>query len=81
MMYFDGSFMVAGAGAGVVLTSPKGYHLEYAIRLHFPTTNNVVEYEAIIHGLKIAFVGRLLPLHQGRLRASRQLGHEGGFLR
>ncbi|XP_072150886.1 uncharacterized protein [Setaria viridis] len=46
--------MAAGAGDGVVLTSPKRDCLEYAISLHFPTTNNVAEYEALIHGLKIA---------------------------
>ena len=28
--------------------------MEYVIRLHFCATNNVIEYEALIHGLKIA---------------------------
>ena len=28
--------------------------MEYAIRLHFRATNNVAEYEALIHGLRIA---------------------------
>ncbi|XP_072146516.1 uncharacterized protein [Setaria viridis] len=53
-MYFDGSVMAVGAWAGVVLTFPKGDRLEYAIRLYFPTTNNVAEYESLIDSLKIA---------------------------
>jgi ribonuclease HI len=28
--------------------------MEYAIGLHFWATNNIVEYEALIHGLRIA---------------------------
>jgi ribonuclease HI len=31
-----------------------GERMEYAIRLHFQATNNVTEYEALIHGLRIA---------------------------
>ncbi|XP_066383490.1 uncharacterized protein [Miscanthus floridulus] len=46
--------MAMGAGAGVIQISPIGDRMEYAIRLHFWATNNVIEYEALIHGLKIA---------------------------
>jgi ribonuclease HI len=53
-MYFDGSFTLNGAGGGVVLISPKGDQLHYVIRLHFPAINNVVEYEALVNGLRIA---------------------------
>jgi ribonuclease HI len=53
-MYFDGSFQATGAGAGVVLVSPEGNHLRYALRLHFDATNNVAEYEALVNGLRIA---------------------------
>ena len=42
IMHFDGSKMLAGLGAGVVLTSPTGY------------TNNAAEYEALLHGLRMA---------------------------
>jgi ribonuclease HI len=31
-----------------------GDHIEYTIRLHFWATNNMAEYEALIHGLRIA---------------------------
>ena len=54
MMYFDGSVMAPGSGAGVVLISSDGSRLRYAIRLHFSASNNVVEYEALINGLCIA---------------------------
>jgi hypothetical protein len=51
---FDGSKMYAGLGAGVVITSPKGDKLRYVLQLHFACTNNVAEYEALLHGLCIA---------------------------
>ncbi|KAK1679374.1 hypothetical protein QYE76_040222 [Lolium multiflorum] len=53
-MHFDGSKLKEGLGAGVVLTSPKGYHLRYVLQVHFRASNNVTEYEALIHGLKVA---------------------------
>ena len=53
-MYFDGSVMVLGSGARVVLISLDGSKLCYAIRLHFLASNNSVEYEALINGLCIA---------------------------
>ncbi|XP_066360999.1 uncharacterized protein [Miscanthus floridulus] len=52
-MYFDGSIMVPDSGTGVVLISPSGSMLCYAIRLHFSTSNNAVEYEAHINRLCI----------------------------
>jgi hypothetical protein len=42
-MYFDGSLMKTGAGAGLLFISPFGKHLRYVIRLHFPASNNVAE--------------------------------------
>jgi ribonuclease HI len=53
-MYFDGSLMKTGAGAGLVFVSPLGVHLKYLIRIHFPISNNVAEYEALVNGLHIA---------------------------
>ena len=53
-MYFDGFVIAPGSGARVVLISPDGSTLCYAIRLHFLTSNNAVEYEALINGLRIA---------------------------
>ncbi|XP_063950861.1 uncharacterized protein LOC135153043 [Daucus carota subsp. sativus] len=38
----------------MVLRSPDGFTVEYAIKLDFPTTNNEAEYEALIAGLGLA---------------------------
>jgi ribonuclease HI len=53
-MFFDGSLMKTGAGAGLLFISPLGKHLCYVLRLHFPVSNNVAEYEALVNGLRIA---------------------------
>ena len=53
-MYFDGSVMAPVSGARVVLISPDGSRLRYAIHLHFSPSNNPAEYEAPINGLRIA---------------------------
>ena len=45
--------MHTGLGVGVVLTSPKGDKLKYALQIHFAASNNVTEYEALIHGLRL----------------------------
>jgi ribonuclease HI len=46
--------MKIGAGAGLLFISPLGVHMRYIIRLHFPTSNNVAKYEALVMGLRIA---------------------------
>jgi ribonuclease HI len=53
-MFFDGSLMKTGAGAGLLFISPLGKHLRYVLRIHFPASNNVAEYEALVNGLRIA---------------------------
>ena len=53
-MYFDGSKNYEGSGAGVVLISPSGDKLRYVLQIHFTTTNNGAEYEALLHGMKVA---------------------------
>jgi ribonuclease HI len=53
-MYFDGSFTLNEAEGGVVLISLKGDRLLYIIWLHFRATSNMVEYEDLINGLRIA---------------------------
>ena len=53
-MHFDGSKMKNGLGAGIVLTSPKGDQLHYVLQIHFAASNNVAEYEALVHGIKLA---------------------------
>jgi ribonuclease HI len=48
-MNFDGSKML-----GVVFTSPKGDKLLYVLQIHFHASNNIADYEALVHGLKLA---------------------------
>jgi ribonuclease HI len=54
VMYFDGSYTLKGAGAGVVLIPPEGEILKYAIQLKFLATNNITEYESLVTGLQLA---------------------------
>jgi ribonuclease HI len=53
-MYFDDSLMKKGADMGLVFVSPLGVRLRYMVRLLFLASNNVVEYEALINGLRIS---------------------------
>ena len=53
-MHFDGSKMRLGLGADIVLSSPKGGRLCYVLQIHFTASNNVAEYEALVHGLRLA---------------------------
>jgi ribonuclease HI len=53
-MYFDGLLMKKEAGVGLVLVSLLRVCMRYMVRLYFPASNNVAEYEALINGLCIA---------------------------
>ena len=53
-LYVDGSSCSNGSGAGLVLISPEGEKVRYALRLDFLTSNNEAEYEVLIAGLKLA---------------------------
>src|SRR5215216_5449070 len=53
-MHFDGSKLLNGSGAGVLLQSPTSDKLHYVMHIHFEATNNMAEYEALIHGLRVA---------------------------
>jgi ribonuclease HI len=53
-MYFDGSLKLGGAGAGVLFISPNRRQLKYILQILWPATNNEAEYEALIHGLRVA---------------------------
>jgi ribonuclease HI len=46
--------MKTGAGAGLLFISPLVEHMRYAVRLHFPASNNMAEYEALLCGPRIA---------------------------
>jgi ribonuclease HI len=53
-MYFDGSYTLKGAEAGIVLIPPKGDMLKYVIQIEFSATNNTAEYEGLATGLWLA---------------------------
>ena len=53
-MYFDGALNLDGTRAGILFISPRGEQLKYVLQLLFKATNNAAEYEALIHGLRIA---------------------------
>jgi ribonuclease HI len=53
-MYFDGSLKLGGAGAGILFISLGGKQLKYVLQILWQATNNEAEYEALIHGLRVA---------------------------
>jgi ribonuclease HI len=53
-MYFDGSLTKTRARAALVFIFPLSVRMRYMIRIHFPASNNVAEYEALVNGLHIA---------------------------
>jgi len=53
-MFFDGSLNINGAGAGIIFISPNKDKLHYVFRILFPASNNVAEYEARLHGIRLA---------------------------
>jgi hypothetical protein len=54
VMYFDGSLKLEGAGAGILLISPTGEQHKYALQIFWKVSNNKAEYEALLHGLRLA---------------------------
>jgi ribonuclease HI len=42
------------AGAGVLLISPTGKQLKYVLQIFWKVSNNEAEYEALLHGLRLA---------------------------
>lgn len=48
----DGSNGKKGSGARIVITTPKGFKIYYAILFRFSPTNNEAEYKALIAGLQ-----------------------------
>ncbi|XP_023746717.1 uncharacterized protein LOC111894856 [Lactuca sativa] len=53
-LYTDGASGREGSGAGMILTSPEGEEVTYALRFDFHTSNNEAEYEALLAGLRLA---------------------------
>ncbi|XP_040951058.1 uncharacterized protein [Gossypium hirsutum] len=51
---FDGASNAIGNEIGAVLVSPNGDHYPFTCKLDFDCTNNMVEYEACIMGIRVA---------------------------
>ena len=45
--------MKKGTGVGLVFVLPLEVRIRYMVRIYFPSSNNVAEYEALINGLRI----------------------------
>ena len=50
----DGATNAQGSGACLILTSPDGIDIEYALRFGFRASNNEAEYEVVIVRLNLA---------------------------
>ena len=67
-VFVDGASSALGAGVGIVIITLEGIRVEHFFRLGFKASNNEVEYEALIAGLRAV-------LNLGRCSGS------GGLLR
>ena len=54
VVHVDGSSTLHAGGIRVVLKSPEADKLNHKVRLHYQTTNNEAEYEALLKGLELA---------------------------
>lgn len=54
LLNIDGSSTDKASEAGIIMISPVGEELEYAIRFGFKAANNEAKYKALVNGLKIA---------------------------
>ncbi|KAK3033968.1 hypothetical protein RJ639_034132 [Escallonia herrerae] len=53
-LYVDGSSALGSSGAGLILISPEGFTIKYALRFGFQASNNEAEYEALLTGIRLA---------------------------
>ncbi|KAK2997729.1 hypothetical protein RJ639_025983 [Escallonia herrerae] len=58
-LYVDGSSAVGSSGAGIILISPEGFTIEYALRFGFQASNNKAECEALLAGIRLAHALRV----------------------
>ena len=62
-MYFDSASSNKGVRAGFVFISPNKETFKFSFTLTFTCTNNIVEYEALSLGLKVASKHKIKNLH------------------
>ena len=53
-LFVDGAANAQGSDAGLILTSPEGIDIEYALIFGFRASDNEVQYEVVIAGLNLA---------------------------
>ncbi|KAL0367030.1 UNVERIFIED_CONTAM: Ribonuclease HI [Sesamum radiatum] len=54
LLHVDGSSTAQGSGVGIVISTPQGEDLEFAIKFGFKASNNEAEYEALVIGMRMA---------------------------
>ena len=54
VLYSDGLSNRSWGGVGIILEGPEGVIMDHSLCFDFQMTNNQVEYEALIVGLKLA---------------------------
>ncbi|XP_026384905.1 uncharacterized protein LOC113280504 [Papaver somniferum] len=69
-VFVDGSCNSEGSGIGMVFTTPKGRRIVHNLRLEFSPTNNIIEYEAVMHALQVIIA---LGIQNVRLTSDCQL--------
>ncbi|KAL0319860.1 UNVERIFIED_CONTAM: hypothetical protein Sradi_5247500 [Sesamum radiatum] len=70
LLHVDGSSTIKGSGAAIVITTPQGEDLEFAIKFGFKASNNEAEYEALVIGMRMAHEAgarHLLPYSDSQL--------------
>ncbi|GKC11087.1 reverse transcriptase domain-containing protein [Tanacetum coccineum] len=63
ILYTDEALNNEGSGAGLILIAPNDVEYSYALRLNFSNSNNDVEYEALLAGLRIAKEMQVKDIH------------------
>ncbi|KAL0427224.1 UNVERIFIED_CONTAM: Ribonuclease HI [Sesamum latifolium] len=54
LLHVDSSSTTQGSEAGIVLTTPQGDDMEFAVKIEFKTSKNEAEYEALVLGMRMA---------------------------
>jgi ribonuclease HI len=82
-VFCDGSWGTFGAGGAAVLVAPSKVRTCYAIRLDFSCTNNIVEYEALLLGLRKLKAMGAMGIRRAVLKTDSQVisGHVDKFAR
>ncbi|GAA0143687.1 hypothetical protein LIER_35791 [Lithospermum erythrorhizon] len=77
LLYVEGVSNPVGLGAGILLWSPEGHKIEYALRFAFNAMNNEAYYEALANGLSLANALEAEHIHI-QMDSQLLVGHEKG---